>query len=144
MANSRGLCDLHPGISAGPFASPAASHSGTSAVHSLRQTNPHSRHSSTLSKTLGLSSHHSLLIGERPNTDATFSVSHLSQFTVHTLAFMATLPVIHSVQITLRRLLIQKSYWSQFRMSYRRVISSGSHLSHTIYSVPQSALYQSK
>src|SRR5436190_6114212 len=75
MANSGGLCDLHPGISAGLSASPAASHFGTPRVSSLRQTNLHSRHSSTLSKTMGLSRHASLLTGERPNTDASFSVS---------------------------------------------------------------------
>jgi len=98
MTNSGDLCDLHPGISAGFSASPAASHSGTfrasslldisaglsaspvvshsgtSRAASLRQTNPHSQHSSTLSKTTGLSRHDSLLTGERPNTDASFSV----------------------------------------------------------------------
>jgi len=75
MANSGGLGDLHPGISAGFSASPAASHSNTPRVPYLRQTNLHSRHSSSLSKTTGLSRHDSLLSGERPNTDASFSVS---------------------------------------------------------------------
>src|SRR6266496_2063419 len=107
MANSGGLCDLHPGITAGLSASSAASHSHTPrASHSrtphaspshtphaspsrtphpspsrtphapsLRQANLHSRHLSTLSKTMGLSCHGSLLAGECPNTDASFSVS---------------------------------------------------------------------
>src|SRR6266496_6196032 len=91
MANSGGLCDLHPGITAGLSASSAASHSRTPRASpsrtphaspsrtphapSLRQANLHSRHSSTLSKTMGLSCHGSLLAGERPNTDASFSVS---------------------------------------------------------------------
>src|SRR5438552_13951854 len=79
MANSGGLGDHHPGISAGFSASPAASHSNTPRVPYLRQTNLHSRHSSSLSKTTGLSRHDSLLSGERPNTDASFSVSHSTE-----------------------------------------------------------------
>ena len=76
MANSGGLCDLHPGITTGLSASPVASHSGTPRTLSLfRQTNLHSRHSSTLSKTTSLSCHASLLTGEHPNLDASFSVS---------------------------------------------------------------------
>src|SRR5436190_9676270 len=75
MAISGGLCDLHPGISAGFSASPAASYSGTLCPFSPTDKPSQSTLEYILSKTLGASHHCSLLTGERPNTDATFSVS---------------------------------------------------------------------
>src|SRR5437762_2519909 len=76
--------------------------------------------------------------------NASLTLSHPLPFMVHALAFKAILPVTYGVQITPRRLCVQKSSWSRFRMSYRRDVSSRSHLSRKIYSVPQSALHQSK
>src|SRR5436190_17697172 len=72
MAISGGLCDLHPGISAGLSASPAASHSGTLCPFSQTDKPPQSTLEYILSKTLGLSRHCSLLTGECPNA---FSIS---------------------------------------------------------------------
>ena len=89
MTNFDDLCDLHPDISAEFSGSPAVSHSDTSHVPvshfdtshvpSLRQTDLHNRHSSTLSKTTDLSRHDSLLSGEYPNIDVSFSVSHSTE-----------------------------------------------------------------
>src|SRR5947207_11674316 len=76
--------------------------------------------------------------------NALLTLSYLLLFMEHALAFRAILLVIYDVQIISRHLRIQKSSWSQFRMSYRRDVSSRSQFSHKIYSVPQSILHQSK
>src|SRR5436190_20303062 len=76
--------------------------------------------------------------------NASLTLLHPLLFMVHSLVFKAILLVIYDVQIIPQRLRIQKSSPSRFRMSCRRNVSSRSHLSRMIYSVPQSALHQSK
>jgi len=75
MVNPEGYIYLHPGITAELSASSVVSQLDTARVISLRQANSHSRHSSHTSKAVGLFCRSSLLTRERPNTDASFSVS---------------------------------------------------------------------
>ena len=76
--------------------------------------------------------------------NALLTFSYLLLFMRHALIFRAILLIIYDVQIISQYLRIQKSSWSQFRMSYRKNMSSRFQLSHKIYSVPQSILHQSK
>ena len=62
-------------------------------------------------------------------------------FMMHALIFKTLLLIIYDILIIPRRSRIQKSSRSRFRMNYRKNMSSRSHLSLKIYSVPQSILH---